>query len=116
VPVSFTLRYAAPETVAAFQQGKHSVIADSAVDVFAFGIMCYELLTRSAYYPSGVSGQAVGEMLAGNKKLPHEVMSETTAKKLGILKECALPAVRAAQPPSSAVHVGLVTLAAARAA
>ena len=65
VPISFTLRYAAPETVAAFQRGKSTSNADTAVDVFAFGIMCYELLTRAPYYPSGVNGQEVGEMLAG---------------------------------------------------
>jgi serine/threonine protein kinase len=89
VPISFTLRYAAPETVAAFQQGRSTSIADTAVDVFAFGIMCYELLTRAPYYPSGVNGQEVGEMLAGNKLLPHETMSETNSRRLGVLRECA---------------------------
>lgn len=89
MPISFTLRYAAPETVAAFQRGKSQCSADTAVDVFAFGIMCYELLTRAPYYLDGVNGQEVGEMLAGNKQLPHETMSETNSKRLGVLRGCA---------------------------
>lgn len=94
MPISFTLRYAAPETVAAFQQGKSTSKADTAVDVFAFGIMCYELLTRAPYYPGGVNGQEVGEMLAGNKQLPHENMSDTSARRLGVLRGYALPTSR----------------------
>lgn len=93
VPVSFTLKYAAPETVQAFLRGRETVVADTAVDVFAFGIMCFELLTRRQYYPKEVSGQEVGEMLSGSRRLPHESMDDATARRLGVLGSCALPAV-----------------------
>ena len=89
VGLSFSLLYAAPETVAAFVNGKRAVVADSAVDTFAFGIMCYELLTRTPFYPKGLSGADVGDMLAGRREMPHETMSVDTERKLGTLKRCA---------------------------
>ena len=89
VGLSFSLLYAAPETVAAFVNGKRAVVADSAVDTFAFGIMCYELLTRAPFYPKGLSGADVGDMLAGRREMPHETMSVDTERKLGTLKRCA---------------------------
>lgn len=91
VPVSFTLKYAAPETVQAFTRGREAVVADTAVDMFAFGIMCFELLTRRPYYPKECSGQEVGEMLSGSRRLPHESMDDATARRLGVLRSCAPP-------------------------
>lgn len=89
VGLSFSLLYAAPETVHAFTQGRSTVCADASVDAFAFGIMCFELLTRRPFYGKGLSGREVGEMLAGLKPLPHEQMSHETEQKLGTLKQCA---------------------------
>lgn len=90
VGLSFSLLYAAPETVAAFTGGKASVVADTAVDIFAFGIICYEVLTRQPYYMKGLTGSDVGDMLAGLQPLPHEQMLPTTERALGSLKRYAL--------------------------
>ena len=89
VGLSFALPYAAPETVLAFTQGRSTVCAATCVDTFAFGIMCFELLARRPYYSKGLSGQQVGEMLAGLQPLPHERLSADTEEKLGALKQCA---------------------------
>ena len=43
--VGFTLAYAAPETVTAHAAGHSSVIADTATDAWALGVMAFELLT-----------------------------------------------------------------------
>jgi hypothetical protein len=75
--------------VHAFTRGKGTVIASTSVDVFAFGIMCFELLTRRPFYKKGLAGKEVGEMLAGLKRLPHEDMAPDTERKLGTLKKCA---------------------------
>jgi eukaryotic-like serine/threonine-protein kinase len=44
-PVNFTLAYGAPETVRAFVGKAGAVTADPAVDVWALGVMAWELLT-----------------------------------------------------------------------
>jgi serine/threonine protein kinase len=81
--------YAAPEAVHSWTSGKNTVNSDTAADIFALGVMCFELLTRAPYYPKGSTAKDVGEMLAGLRPLPHENLSETTSKRLGVLKECA---------------------------
>jgi hypothetical protein len=88
--LSFSLLYAAPETVHAFTSGLKVVVADTAVDVFAFGIMCFELLTRRPYYSKGLTGSEVGDMLAGSQRLPHERLSPGAERQLGTLKTFAL--------------------------
>ena len=43
--LSFTLTYAAPETVAALKRSAPHVISSPATDAWALGVMMYELLT-----------------------------------------------------------------------
>lgn len=42
--LAFTVKYAAPETVRAYQAGHHAAIVDPAVDVWAFGVRTSTLL------------------------------------------------------------------------
>ena len=108
VGLSFSLLYAAPETVAAFTSGKRAVFADTAVDTFAFGVMCFELLTRKPFYPKGLSGSDVGEMLAGLQPMPHEELSAEADRQLGALKRCALPVCSSERcVPSAQLHRNL---------
>ena len=46
-PLSYSLAYAAPETIAAAERKERVVVADPAVDVWALGVMAYELFTRT---------------------------------------------------------------------
>lgn len=74
MPLSFTLWYAAPETIIAFKAGQEMCTASEAVDLFAFGVLCYELLTGVPYYPLDTTTSGAGQMLAGLAPLPHEVV------------------------------------------
>jgi serine/threonine protein kinase len=44
-PLSFTLAYAAPEVMAAFEQDQRWIASSEALDAWSLGIMAYELLT-----------------------------------------------------------------------
>ena len=46
-PMSYSLAYAAPETIEAAERKDRTVVADPAVDVWALGVMAYELFTRT---------------------------------------------------------------------
>ena len=48
--MSFTVKYAAPETIKAFRRGDETVKVHPAVDVWAFGVICFELLTNQKFY------------------------------------------------------------------
>ena len=53
-PLAYSLQYAAPEVIAAADRGEHGVIASAAVDVWALGVIAFELLTSTrAFAPSG---------------------------------------------------------------
>jgi hypothetical protein len=106
--LSFSLLYAAPETVAAFIAGRRDVVADTAVDTFAFGIMCFELLTRAPFYPEGLRGSDVGDMLAGRRPLPHESMAPEVERKLGTLKQCAPRPLKPVMPLAGCIRMQLV--------
>ena len=45
--MSYSLAYAAPETIAAAERKERVVVADPAVDVWSLGVMAYELFTRT---------------------------------------------------------------------
>lgn len=44
--MGLTPSYAAPETVAAFQAGSRTVVANAAVDAWALGVIAFELLVK----------------------------------------------------------------------
>ena len=48
--LGFTLAYAAPEVIAAADKGTKSMIANTAVDAWALGVMAFELLTGQPMY------------------------------------------------------------------
>ena len=52
-PITCTLAYAAPETINALARGERTVIADAAVDVWALGVMAFELFTRTRAFEYG---------------------------------------------------------------
>ena len=44
-PLSFTLGYAAPETIHAWRTGQKSIVSQAATDAWSLGVMVFELLT-----------------------------------------------------------------------
>ena len=50
-PLAFTLRYAAPEVVAAWQTGAGSVLVTPALDAWSLGVMAVELLSGEPVFP-----------------------------------------------------------------
>ena len=62
--MSLSIAYASPEIVMAYQEGKHMVIADRAVDTWSLGIMAWELFTGNRVFPRGTPKEAVSLSLS----------------------------------------------------
>lgn len=71
-PLSFSLKYAAPEVVAAYEAKDRTIVANPAMDMWALGLMAYELLTDTSAFPTGTSARAVCDQIAGRAPLPWE--------------------------------------------
>lgn len=52
-----SLDFAAPEVVRALEAGKTQMKVEPSQDVWALGMVAYELLTRSRAFPSGMAQQ-----------------------------------------------------------
>ena len=70
--MAFTVKYAAPETIQGFRSGEESCTADPAVDVWAFGMICFELLTYQKFYGVGTTADEVMRWLTSGELLPSE--------------------------------------------
>ena len=70
--MSFTVKYAAPETIKAFRRGDETVKVHPAVDVWAFGVICFELLTNQKFYGEGSTAGDVMALLDSDGPLPVE--------------------------------------------
>jgi serine/threonine protein kinase len=89
----FSLQYAAPELVAAAQQGDATIAASPAVDIWALGAVAFELLTGAPILPRGSSRAALIRVALGQDPLPWEQGDEQAAqrlKRLGLLKRSVL--------------------------
>ena len=67
-----SIGYAAPELIHALEAGERSVVADPSMDMWALGVIAYELLTCTSVFPYGESKQGAMDQLAGRKQLPWE--------------------------------------------
>lgn len=70
--LSYSLQYAPPEIVAAVETGESTVLADSAADMWALGVIAYELLTRSRTFSRSLSRHEIRDQIAGRAPLPWE--------------------------------------------
>lgn len=95
---------------AAAEQQVKSVTADAAVDVWALGIISFELLTRSrVFVPFETPAEEIMDQLQGRGKLPWEGPQRTTLlPKLRALKRSVLSCLARdpAQRPTSAALLG----------
>lgn len=71
-PLTLSLRYAAPEAVRAWRAGEHTIVSDAAADMWALGVMAYELLLGQPAFPRGTPLETVRAQICGAAALPWE--------------------------------------------
>lgn len=88
--LSFSLKYAAPEVVHALEAGEKAIRVEPAVDVWAIGVIAFELLTGERAFPSHTGArdgdQAVQDAIAGRALLPWEGASAAARERLDKLR------------------------------
>eukprot|EP00892_Ulva_mutabilis_P005772 jgi/Ulvmu1/3567/UM167_0001.1 len=89
--LSFSLKYAAPEVVHALEAGSKTIHVDAAVDMWAVGVIAFELLTGERAFPThnmsaAESEQAAQDAIAGRAPLLWEGPSDATRERLEKLR------------------------------
>ena len=122
LPLEIATQWTPPEVQKARDRKHESVVADPSTDIWAFGIMGYELLTGKTAFPPGLPRGTIRRMLHGKAPLPweanahsSELSAELTDNELkGIVLSCLArkPAVR---PSAAALAATLGKLLAASA-
>lgn len=64
-----SLDFAPPEVVRALQAGKFQMKVEPSADVWALGMVAYELLTRSRAFPSGMDQDEICDQITGARPL-----------------------------------------------
>lgn len=85
--LSFSLNYTAPEVVHALEAGCATVLVDASVDMWAVGVIAFELLTGEKAFPACVwpgaqSRQPIQDAIAGRSPLPWEEGGETAKRRM----------------------------------
>ena len=70
--LSFSLLYAPPEIIEAVVARRDYVPVDTAADVWALGVIAFELLTHSRAFPASSTRDSVVAQLLGQAPLPWE--------------------------------------------
>lgn len=87
VPITYTLAYMPPEVAIAVKRGDRTIRSDPAADVWALGVIAYELLTGTALLPPLVAPQNdAWRQLLGKALLPWEAGSEGATERLSQLR------------------------------
>ena len=72
-PLTYSPSYAPPEVALAMEAGIRTITARPAVDLWALGIMAFEMLTHKAVFPPLVTTkEAIWAQLTGRGRLPWE--------------------------------------------
>jgi serine/threonine protein kinase len=70
--LTFSLAYSPPEALQALQEGAVTVTADAAADMWAIGVIAYELITRSPAFPRSWSRPQLLQAALGGLAYPWE--------------------------------------------
>lgn len=68
----FSIGYAPPEIVHALERGENAIVADPAADMWALGVIAFELLTNTPVFEYGTSKKAAFDIITGRGKFPWE--------------------------------------------
>jgi serine/threonine protein kinase len=69
-PLVCTPAFAAPEVVHAYEAGARLVHVAPPIDIWALGIIAYEMLTETQVFPGGTPHSVIFAHLAGREPLP----------------------------------------------
>ena len=87
VPITFSPAYAPPEVALALESKNGVITAHGAADIWALGIMAFELLTNEPVFPPFVSTrETIWAQLCGREVLPWEDGAGQQADKLSQLR------------------------------
>lgn len=102
--LSFSLNYASPEIIIAQESGQRTLDVSASADVWALGVVAYELLSGTRTFAPGTPTSEIRNMISGRLPLPWE---EQEPKQLRTLRHSVLSCLarNAAERPSAAeVH------------
>lgn len=90
-PLLFSLHYAPPEVIVAASSGHRTTVGDPKVDIWALGVIAFELLTGMRAFPPQADRSDVLPYMAGSKHLPWEAPDKVfVLRKLGVLRRTVL--------------------------
>ena len=85
-PMTFSPGYAAPEVVRAYQAGHFAMPSHPAADMWALGVIAYEMLTKERAFGPDASVNEILQRTAGQQPLPWEDPSPQAQAKLSQLR------------------------------
>lgn len=80
------LRYAPPEDVAALEQGQVATQATAAADVWALGVVAFEILTRTRVFGAAATEKQMRDAISGRHSMPWERMDAAARQRLAQLR------------------------------
>jgi serine/threonine protein kinase len=108
--LTFTLAYAAPEVVVAFEAGQRTLAMHPAADVWALGLIAFEMLTGERIFAPFAEQQDILNAVAGRTAMPWEgPRRPELLRKLRVFRKhvlACLQRVPAQRPPIDAVVRG----------
>ena len=81
-----SIGYAAPETIQELESGAYCSTANPAVDMWALGVIAFELLTGAPLFSFGEPRQSAIDKLAGRGELPWETAGPERSAKTAKLR------------------------------
>ena len=82
MPITFTPKYTPPEVALATERGDSSIVAEAAADMWALGVMAFELVTDEPVFGVLASRESIWAQLCGRELLPWEEGAPQQAAKL----------------------------------
>lgn len=100
--LAFSLNYAAPEVLATQEAGAHTIIATPQADVWALGVVAFELLARRRTFPVTCPSTTIRAQIMGREQLPWEAAGGADALRTAKRSVLQCVARSAAERPTAA--------------